>query len=67
MDRNQDLYSRHIASRAWACKRAERLEIDNHQCPPDGGMHHVKLGCGMFGSGLLGPGLVGLGMGPFGA
>lgn len=34
---------------------------------PDGGMHHVKSWCGMFGSGLIFPGLVGLGMGPAGA
>lgn len=32
MERNQDFYARHIASHKWACKRAERLEIDNHQC-----------------------------------
>lgn len=28
----KDRYERHMASHRWACKRAERLEIDGHQC-----------------------------------
>lgn len=32
MERDLDLYARHIGSHAWACKRAERLEIDGHKC-----------------------------------
>ena len=28
----KDFYERYIASRAWACKRAARLEIDGHRC-----------------------------------
>lgn len=32
MERDLDLYARHISSHAWACKRDERLAIDGNKC-----------------------------------